>query len=248
MDYETVTIKIMRRQDDGTEELIKQATAFSSDLFIVANGEIGVNNLRTKDDISVMVDESTVIDQRYAIVAHKLCTIYGGSAIPTAVVPELICFTIDIGWEPHEKANANASWKIDVKKASRWLRWATGYRFEIRLRQHWIEEWTDAQLHAAILSQMLRINPSGDGSVLAYSVDFQDPLTSTFGNGYLNPGTDIPDVMVEMVRIRRAPEASGQIRMDELPEDSDGANEGADEGADEGEEALFAPDAGEGDE
>ncbi|MCL2493440.1 MAG: hypothetical protein FWF33_05310 [Clostridiales bacterium] len=202
------SIELVR--DDGTREEV------IGDGFIVTGaGGAGVNNFRTRDDLEIFIDEGMKIDQKYIKIVEQLCEKYTQVTVPRDAASGIICITVDTGWNPNEHANTNASWKVVIKKTPRLLRWVTGYEFELKLRIHWISQWSDAQLHAAILSQLLRINPSGDGSVLAYSVDFQDPLTATFGKGYLMPGVNIPDVLTEQIKIKNYREASGQITIDE---------------------------------
>jgi hypothetical protein len=147
--------------------------------------------------------------------------------------------------------NDNSKWKADVQKAPKWLRSLRGYAFVVKLRQHWIDEWSDAQLAAAIFSQLLRINPSGDGSVVKYSLDFQDVLIPTFGAGYLEPGVKIANLLDEQVKLVRFHEASGQISIFDMPaEDGDAEDAEADGGnavADDGSEGADIPPAGKSD-
>jgi hypothetical protein len=76
-----------------------------------------------------------------------------------------------------------------------------------------VDGWTDAQFHAAVMSQLLRIDPR-KGTVKRYTEDFSSALIATFGIGYLEPGTIIPDLLLDDVRIRGFRPASGQLGMD----------------------------------
>ena len=214
----TYTIDIARFTDDKetSRETIYEGHEENGGVLIIANAEeVGVNHIKTEGNLRLYFSDSCVLDQQYVDIAAAPCKHYR-DILPPAVVPELLCFTIDTHWEPSEQSNDNSVWKIDIAKASKWLRNFTGYRYEIRLREFWVEEWSDAQFHAAILSQLLRIDPTGDGSIRKYSIEFQDALTATFGQGYLNRDVDIPDVLEEKVKIRQFREASGQITLDDL--------------------------------
>lgn len=126
-----------------------------------------------------------------------------------------IVFIVDESWEPSEKASKNSAWKIDIVKAPYWLTALTDYVYVIKMRGYWLEKWTDAQINAAIMSQLLRINPTED-SVLKYTEDHNSRMIATFGAGYLEPNTVIPDLLKEDVHIHSFREASGQISIDEL--------------------------------
>ena len=90
-----------------------------------------------------------------------------------------------------------------------------GFKFQIELRKYWIDQWTNAQLAAAIMSQLLRIDTK-NGMIKAYSEDEQSRLTATFGNNYLDAGVIIPDVLTEDIKICAGRQASGQVHMDEI--------------------------------
>lgn len=126
-----------------------------------------------------------------------------------------IVFIVDEAWEPSENASKNSAWKIDIVKAPYWLRAITGYVFMVKMRGYWLEKWSDAQINAAIMSQLLRINPTED-SVLKYTEDHNSRMIATFGAGYLEPNTVIPDLLKEDVKIHSFREASGQITIEEL--------------------------------
>ena len=126
-----------------------------------------------------------------------------------------IAFLVDEAWEPSEKASKNSSWKIDISKAPYWLQALTGYIYVIKMRGYWLEKWTDAQINAAIMSQLLRINTTED-TILKYTEDHNSRMIATFGSGYLEPNTVIPDLLKEEVVIHSFREASGQISIDEL--------------------------------
>jgi hypothetical protein len=143
-----------------------------------------------------------------------------------SVLPDKIAFMVDEQWEQREKSNKNSRWKIDIKRASFDFSMLTGYEYIIKARQYWIDRWSEAQLHAAIFGQLMRINPE-DGSILKYSEDFHSKMISTFGAGYLEPQTVIPDLLKERVRIRGFKQANGQICMDEMQDDKEGEDDAA---------------------
>lgn len=131
--------------------------------------------------------------------------------------PDKICPVVDVNWEPREQATKNTLWKANIRKSPKTFRELTGYEYVLNLREYWIENWTNAQLVAAIMSQLLRIDPS-DGSVLRYAEDTSSRLVATFGEGYLDGTEDvqIPDLLEEDVELKGFPLASGQITMEEL--------------------------------
>jgi hypothetical protein len=247
--YTGYRLELWRYGDKDQKELVKAFELADDNAVICANApEVGVNHLRTREDVEIRISEACVIDQRYTGIATKLCEQYA-HIIPREVVPERICFVIDQHWEPTEAMSDNSKWKADAQKAPVWLRRLTGYAFVIRLRQHWITEWKPAQLAAAILSQLLRINPKGDGSVTKYSLDFQDVLTATFGIGYLEPGVDIPDLLATKIDLSHFRDASGQMSIYDLePDDEDPTEELADESGDEGSDGSEGDVSGAGDE
>jgi hypothetical protein len=128
---------------------------------------------------------------------------------------------VDEDWEPSEKANVNTLWKINIKRAPILFRLMTGYDYILEMRDYWLGLWSTAQINAAIMSQLLRINPE-DGSIYKYSEDFHSKLVSTFGKNYLDTKTTviIPDLLKEDVDLREFPEASGQVRIDEIEKEA----------------------------
>ena len=102
-------------------------------------------------------------------------------------------------------------------KANRLFTGVTGFEYILKMRQHWIDKWSDAQIHAAIMSQLLRID-NEKGIIYKYTEDFQSKLVATFGTGYLEPNTIIDDLLAEDTPavLRGFREASGQVTMEEL--------------------------------
>ena len=159
-----------------------------------------------------------VLKRDYVDIAKKLAEKY--STYLYHISPDKIACVVDELWEPTERSNKNSKWKIDIRRASSDFRVLSGIEYIIKARQHWIEKWSEAQLHAAIFGQLLRVNPE-DGSILKYTEDFHSKMISTFGAGYLDPQTVIPDMLKEEVKIVGFKQANGQISIDEIESESD---------------------------
>jgi hypothetical protein len=142
------------------------------------------------------------------------------------ISPGRVGFVNDPKWEPSKNAGGNSSWKIDIAKSPFWFNALTGFDYMVKLRQYWTEDWTVAQFRAAVMSQLLRIDLQ-KGAVKRYTEDFSSALIATFGIGYLEPGTIIPDLLLDNVRIRGFRLASGQVSMDELGDDREGDDDPA---------------------
>ncbi len=171
-----------------------------------------------KDFERLFLDEKHIINQRYIKNVEDLLQKY--STYLSGIYADRICVIVDEAWEPSEKANKNSSSKIDIKKAPTLFKLTFGYDFVIYMKQHWIDNWSTAQLNAAFMSQLLRINPE-EGSIYKYTEDYQSRLVATFGIHYLEPETIIPDLLEETIKIKGFKEASGQMTIDEI-----GAEEG----------------------
>ena len=159
------------------------------------------------------LDEKHIINQRYIRNVEELIRKY--SVYLSGIWASSICVIVDEAWEPSEKANKNSSSKIDIKKAPTLFKLTFGYEFVIYMKQYWIDKWSSAQLNAALMSQLLRINPEESG-IYKYTEDYQSRLVATFGIGYLEPHTIIPDLLQEDIKIRGFKEASGQISIADI--------------------------------
>lgn len=184
---------------------------------VVRHGDMGPEH-DVEDMRYMRFDDKHVIKQEYQERARQLKDKY--SQYLYGVWPLKIVFMVDEAWEPSEKASKNSAWKIDITKAPALFRDITPYEYIIKMRLHWLDQWSDAQINAAIMSQLLRINPE-DGSIYKYTEDFHSRMLATFGAGYLEPKTTIADLLKEDVKIIGFKEASGQVTMDELPEEAD---------------------------
>lgn len=161
------------------------------------------------------IDDKHIISLRYADIVRNLYLKFDRYLY--TLWPEKICFLIDGDWAPKENGDKAAAWKIDIAKANALFCGVTGYEYIVKMRMHWIEQWSQAQLHAAIMSQLLRIN-NEKGKIIKYTEDIQSRLVATFGAGYLEPGTVIKDLLDDGTPdvLRGFPEASGQITIEEM--------------------------------
>lgn len=199
---------------DENEKTLRTINVENNNFLLVQNGMTGPV-YDTEDFRYLRINDKHVISQRYLDIIRELYLKFDKYLY--TLWPETICCIVDQDWAPSERANKNSRWKIDIVKANNLFTGITGYEYIIKLRQHWINEWSQAQLHAAIMSQLLRID-NERGSIYKYSEDFQSRLVATFGSGYLEPGTVIFDLLDESTPavLNGFREASGQVTMEEV--------------------------------
>lgn len=207
---------------EGQQEALREIDVEGNNFLLVQNGMMGpvydTGNFRY-----LKIDEKHVINQRYLDTVRELYRKFDKYLY--TLWPELICIMIDEAWEPSEKVNKNSAWKVDIVKANRLFTGVTGFEYILKMRQHWIDKWSDAQIHAAIMSQLLRID-NEKGIIYKYTEDFQSKLVATFGTGYLEPETVIDDLLADDTPevLRGFREASGQVTMEELENGEAGEN------------------------
>lgn len=128
------------------------------------------------------------------------------------IIPSRILFLEDDIWEQTEKTNKNSRWKIDIKKASKDLREFVGYDYVINTRTYFVDMWSHAQVVAAIMEKLLRINPE-NGSITKYNVDDKMLMVATLGAGFLDKGANIANILETKVEFKELRDASGQIKI-----------------------------------
>lgn len=183
----------------------------SDEVLVMGQGNDGLIHVKPEGKISI--GDGLHIDQTKLSILRDLKKMYSDRVFH--VIPDKIMVIINETWKLTEKTNPNSRWGCQVKRAPKWLRIFAGYEYVMEVRLWWINNWTDAQLHAAVLSQMLRIS-SKNGSVLAYNEHFSSQCLATFGEGYLKEGIDIPDCLEQKVVLHAFEEASHQVRIDEV--------------------------------
>lgn len=199
---------------EGQQEALREIEVEGNNFLLVQNGMMGpvydTGNFRY-----LKIDEKHVINQWYLDTIRELYDKFNKYLY--TLWPELICVMIDEAWQPSEKVNKNSAWKVDIVKANKLFTGVTGFEYILKMRQHWIDKWSVAQIHAAIMSQLLRID-NDKGIIYKYTEDFQSKLVATFGTGYLEPSTIIDDLLAEDTPavLRGFREASGQVTMEEL--------------------------------
>ena len=214
---------------EGTDNKVRDIEVNGNNFLLVQNGEMGP--IYDTDDFRYLkIDDKHVIRQQYMDTVRRLYEKFDKYLY--TLWPDLICFMVDEAWEPSEKMNRNSAWKIDIVKANKLFTGVTGYEYIIKMRQHWIDKWSEAQLHAAIMSQLLRID-NERGIIYKYTEDFQSKLVATFGAKYLEPGTIIDDLLSEDTPaiLRGFRIASGQVTMEEVMADTAADGEEADDEA-----------------
>ena len=205
-------MKIKVIDDNNTQ--IKEIEITDNNFVLVSNGKGGIGPEYCNQFRFLKLDDQHIINQSYQERASQLISKY--SSHLCKVYSHTMAFIVDEIWEPSDKSSINSKWKIDIQRAPMWLRLAFGFDYMVKMRGFWLEKWSDAQINAAIMSQLLRINPA-DGSIFKYTEDNNSKMIATFGAGYLEPQTVIADLLKEEVKIRGFKEASGQVSMDELP-------------------------------
>lgn len=203
-------MKLQFVNDQG--EIQKEREIRGGSYLLLYNSEFGIEYDVTHFK-HMHFDEKHILKQLYKKNAMDLVKKYERHL--SYVNPHRIAFMIDAAWEPSEKASKNSTWKIDIKKSPLWFSFLTDFDYMVLMRQYWIEKWSRAQINAAIMSQLLRINTE-DGSVLKYSEDDNNKMIATFGVNYLEPETIIRDLLEEQIAITGFREASGQITIDEV--------------------------------
>lgn len=186
----------------------------NNNFLLVQNGMMGPV-YDTENFKYLKIDDKHIISQGYLDIVKQLYVKFDKYLY--SLWPEVICCMVDMDWQPSDRANKNSRWKIDIVRAGSLFNGVTGYEYILKMRQHWINEWSKAQLHAAIMSQLLRLD-NERGIIYKYTEDFQSRLVATFGIGYLEPTTAIDDLLDEKVPaiLRGFPEASGQVTMEDV--------------------------------
>ena len=186
----------------------------NNNFLLVQNGMMGPV-YDTENFKYLKIDDKHIISQGYLDIIKQLYVKFDKYLY--SLWPEVICCMVDMDWQPSDRANKNSRWKIDIVRAGSLFNGVTGYEYILKMRQHWINEWSKAQLHAAIMSQLLRLD-NERGIIYKYTEDFQSRLVATFGIGYLEPTTVIDDLLDESVPavLRGFPEASGQVTMEDV--------------------------------
>ena len=213
-----LTLKVYRENQELREIPIE-----SNNFLVVHNGNTGPR-YDTENLSWLKIDDKHVINQRYMPIIRDLYEKFDRYLY--TLWPDLICCMVDQDWEPNDKANKNSRWKIDIAKANKLFTGITGYEYILKLRQHWIDKWSKAQLHAAIMSQLLRID-NEKGMIYKYTEDFQSRLVATLGAGYLEPDTYIVDLLSDEhpAALRGFQEASGQMTMEDIEMAKEAENE-----------------------
>jgi hypothetical protein len=199
---------------DNNNQPFWEQELLDRNFLVMAAGKIGADYFRENLNF-VRIDGKHVLDEQYRDIAQTLTEDY--SQHLASAFPGQTLFVVDEDWEPSEKSNANTiGSKISISRASADLRMITGYEYVIRMKQYWINEWTNAQLAAAIFSQLARVN-AVDGSIANYTAEYTSNLVATFGAGYLEPGAEIPNLLdghISIHGMKTAP--NSQVSMDEM--------------------------------
>lgn len=208
-------VKIFTVGENGKQTEIEPEEVIElsdNNYLIVSNGDDGPEYRNGFDYLKF--EDSCILKQYYQELARKIVAKYSKELYK--VNPSEIVFEVDTAWELSDKTSANSRWKIGISRAPKLFKHATGFEYIVRMRQFWIDKWTEAQVNAAIMSQLLRINPA-DGAILKYSEDIHSRMIATFGKDYLEPQTVIADILKDDVKIADFRKASGQVHMDEMP-------------------------------
>lgn len=179
-------------------------------MYIDLNGQ--VSNIKPTERMRFGEDLEVRADLQYKV--EGLREMYKGYI--GHIAPENIMILENVSWTLSEKNSENTKAdKITIRKASPMERILTGYDYVLGLKRFYLKQWTEAQLHAAIMSQLLKIN-SRDASITKYNEDHYSKMVTTLGAGYLDKGVAIEDILlnkVEFVGFKRADE---QVTIEEV--------------------------------
>jgi hypothetical protein len=222
MKYEARLISI---NESGTEETMATLDLQSPNVVLIGNGESKPVVKRLFDVFRK--DENHYYQQIFTQIVDKLAEIYKDYI--GHVSSRHIGFLVDNKWEVTEKTTINSRDYIDIRKANKETKLYLGFQYEITLKLWYLDRWTEAQLHAAILSQLLRIEQK-DSSIKNYGESFHSRLVATFGIDYLSEDVQIQDVLenhIVLGHFDKADKLNGQISIDDIPfgeepTDSDG--------------------------
>lgn len=212
MKYEARLIKIT---DEGKEETLDRLDLNSPNVVLIGNGESKPVVKRIFD--TFRKDENHYYQQVFTQIVDKLAEIYKDYI--GHVNSRHIGFLVDNKWEVTEKTTINSRDYIDIKKANKETKLYLGFQYEITLKLWYLDRWSEAQLHAAILSQLLRIEQK-DGSIKNYGESFHSRLVATFGIDYLAEDVQIKDVLEDHIQLgyfEKADKVNGQMSIDDIP-------------------------------
>lgn len=193
--------------------------------FCVVYGTDGATECWAENLRYMKYNDKFVIHQEYQLIAQRLVDAYSDRLV--YVEPRRIAFAVDEAWELKENTTPNSRIKVDIKRASKLFALGDAFYYIIHFKGYYLERWSEAQINAAIMSQLIRINNS-DGCIMRLQDDAANPLVATFGVGYLEPNTVIPDLLKERIHIKEFRRADGQMSMDELGEDEEASEDDAD--------------------
>lgn len=215
----------LRLVKQGQEEPVKTIEMMSPNFSVITQGETKVQAIRNFD--MLRKDEAHYYQQIYSQVVEKLVKIYPDYI--GHINKDRIGFLVDDKWEPQEKATDNSAEYIDIKRTNKETKLYLGFDYEIVMKQHYLDKWDNAQLSAAILSTLLRVDRI-KGTIKKYGEKFQSRLVATFGINYLDDDSMIPDVMenhIDLGDFEKAPKSNnGQICIDEIEKVTDDFNDG----------------------
>lgn len=202
--------------DDQKENAVVTKAVPVQDLnyILITNGPNG-NPVVNKLCENLRLNENDTIKEIYKLAIEKVREKFKDYV--GHVFPDKIMVVVDETWEPNKNATENSNWKVRLKKTTGPERLFTGYQYKLTLRTHWLEQWSPAHLHAAIFSQMLRIEKL-KGTVLDYNEEFQSAMEKTFGEHYLNPERPIDDILTDKIDFKGLPIIVVQTTMDEVLE------------------------------
>ena len=184
----------LRLVKQSTGETVKTVELLTPNFSVIASGETKVQAFRNFE--TLRKDEGHYYQQIYAQIVDKLVKAYPDHI--GHISKDKIGFLVDDKWEPQEKATENSAEYIEIKRADRNTKLYLGFDYEIKMKLYYLERWDNAQLAAAILSVLLRVDRM-KGTIKKYGERFQSRLVATFGINYLDDNVSIPDVTIDHV-------------------------------------------------
>ena len=134
-----------------------------------------------KPESIVSLNDKKKINPSYRDIVYRLKKMY--PEVLSHINAEQIKFVVE-EWEPTDKSTKNSKWKVTTKKETGPNNFYNGYKYVINLRTYWLDGWNDAQVHACILGQLLRIDPEFL-EVISYEEGVHSKLALVVGDDYL---------------------------------------------------------------
>lgn len=196
------------------EKLLETHEITSNEILACVQTSAGLTHIQPQNKF--YIEDGKFFSQHYRNLISRLKEVYSDEL--SHIVPDNFMILEDTLWELTDKTTPESRWGIKIKKCTADQRRFTGYEYEIKVKTWWLEHWERPQIHAAFLSQLLKID-SENMAVRSYSENFENKCMATFGSGYLDQNVSIPDCLetkVELKHFINPAVQKDQVSLDEL--------------------------------